>query len=110
MIQHSLAATLAVSGGHGSPLHAALGGILAALPEYGSYVSVWRVVLVLLCVLPWLAFCQWLDKDTQKIRRLNRELWNAVAVGAGVVGLALWLLLPWNTTGLFAAGFGLWFF
>lgn len=87
----------------------ACAGLLGAVPSPGGYVSPWRLILVLLCVLPWLAFSQWVDKDTQLIRRMHRELWNGVIVGAGIVGLALWLLLPWNTAGLFAAGFGLWF-
>ena len=82
--------------------------LVADVPAPGSYVSPWRVILVLVGVGLWLRFCQWVDEDTQVMRRLNRELWNGVIVGAGVLGLALWLLLPWNTTGLFAAGFGLW--
>src|SRR5262245_49551116 len=84
-------------------------GVLAELPEPGSYTSTSRILLVLIMVLPWLAFCQWVDKDTLFVRRMNREVWNGIVLGGGAVGLALWLLMPWNTTGLFAAGFGLWF-
>ncbi len=84
-------------------------GVLGELPEPGSYVSIWRVILILICVLPWLAFCEWVERDTRLIRRLNHDLWAGVVVGAGAVGLALWLMLPWNTAGLFAAGFGMWF-
>lgn len=40
---------------------------------------------------------------------MNRELWNGITIGGGVVGLAVWLLLPWESAGLFAAGFSLWF-
>ncbi len=82
---------------------------LAELPEPGGYVSPIRVILILIMILPWLAFCQWVDKDAHSLRRMNRELWDGVVLGGGVLGLALWLLPPWATPGQFAAGFGLWF-
>lgn len=82
---------------------------LAELPSPGGYISYLRVILVLVAIVPWLAFCQWVDKDTVYVRKLNREMWNAIVVLGGLVGLGVWLFLPWNTTGLFAAGFGLWF-
>jgi len=82
---------------------------LGQLPEPGGYTSWIRIVLVLVMILPWLAFCQWVDKDTVYVRRLNREMWNGIVLGGGVVGLVVWLFMPWKTAGLFAAGFGLWF-
>lgn len=84
-------------------------GPLAQLPEPGGYISPIRVVLILLAMVPWLLFCQWLDKDLTKMRRMNKEMWNGIALGGGVAGLVVWLFLPWTTPGLFAAGFGLWF-
>jgi type II secretory ATPase GspE/PulE/Tfp pilus assembly ATPase PilB-like protein len=85
-------------------------GVVAALPEPSGYLSWMRIVLILVLVMPWLAFCQWVDADCQFLRKkMNRELWNGVVLGGGLVGLALWLLMPWTSTGLFAAGFGLWF-
>jgi len=97
---------------------AALGGVagvaqagecLAALPEPGEYTSWVRIVIVLVSLLPWLLFCAWVDKDATFIRRVNRPMWNGIILGGGVVGLILWLFMPWKTGGLFAAGFGLWF-
>ncbi|MCL2329954.1 MAG: Flp pilus assembly complex ATPase component TadA [Phycisphaerae bacterium] len=83
---------------------------LAALPASNQYVSIIRIVLVLVAVMPWLLFCQWLDKDVAKFRsRLSQELWNSLVLGSGIVGIILWIFLPWKTAGLFAAGFGLWF-
>lgn len=84
------------------------GPVLAALPEPGSYISPLRILAVLVMLIPWLAFCQWVDKDTQFIRRVNRQMWNGIVLGGGVVGLVLLLAMPWQTPGLFAAGFGLW--
>lgn len=82
---------------------------LAALPEPGSHVSVLRVVLMFVAILPWLAFCQWVNTDTDFVRRMRKEIWNNVVWWGGIVGFLLWLLMPWNTGALFAAGFGLWF-
>ena len=87
----------------------AVGAPLAELPPPGGYTSPVRIALILVAILPWLAFCQWVDKDTVFVKRMNRELWNGVVLGGGAVGLVVWLMLPWKTPGLFAAGFGLWF-
>ncbi len=81
---------------------------LAQLPEPGGYISWIRVLLVLVMILPWLAFCQWVDQDARYVRRINREMWNGIVLAGGTVGLIVWLLMPWQTAGLFAAGFGLW--
>jgi len=82
---------------------------LAALSEPGGYVSWVRIVLILVMMLPWLAFCQWVDQDTVFVRRMNRQMWNGIVLGGGAAGLLVWLFMPWKTAGLFAAGFGLWF-
>ncbi|MBI4578675.1 MAG: Flp pilus assembly complex ATPase component TadA [Planctomycetes bacterium] len=81
---------------------------LAEVPSPGGFIGIGRVVLVLVAVTPWLLFCQWLDKDVARLRKMNREMWNSIVLGGGVVGLILWILLPWKTAGMFAAGFGLW--
>ncbi len=76
----------------------------------GGYVGLGRVILIFVAMLPWLLFCQWLDQDlATRMRKFNREMWNGIVLGGGIVGLFIWLFLPWKTPGLFAAGFGLWF-
>lgn len=83
---------------------------LAGVTETGGYISLIRVAIILVAIIPWLLFCQWVEKDATFLRKkLNREMWNGVVLGGGVVALGLWLLMPWTTAGLFAAGFGLWF-
>jgi type II secretory ATPase GspE/PulE/Tfp pilus assembly ATPase PilB-like protein len=91
------------------PAGAQAAGPLADLTTPGGYVSYLRIAVILICMMPWLAFCQWVDKDTAFLRRVNREMWNSVVLGGGVVAFALWLLMPWKTPGLFAAGMGVWF-
>jgi len=93
----------------GSAAAAQASDVLAVLPEPGGYTSWVRIVVVLIAMVPWLLFCQWVDKDAAYVRRVNRPMWNGIVLGGGVVGLILWLFMPWETPGLFAAGFGLWF-
>jgi general secretion pathway protein E len=91
------------------PATARAAGTLAELPEPGGYTSWLRILLIFICMLPWLAFCQWVEKDTEFVRRMGRNTWNGITLAGGAIGLIVWMLLPWNTPGLFAAGFGLWF-
>lgn len=81
---------------------------LAVLPDPGGYISIFKLVFVLVWFFLWLLFCQWVDKDTQYVKVMSRTLWNGVVLGGGVVALAVWLFLPWEG-GLFAAGWGIWF-
>jgi type II secretory ATPase GspE/PulE/Tfp pilus assembly ATPase PilB-like protein len=109
MIHRLCALTIAGMGAAAAPAMAAQP--LAELPAPGGYISIVRAVLVLVALIPWLLFCQWLDKDMMNLRKLkfNRELWNGVVLGGGVAGFVVLMFLPWKSPGLFAAGFGLWF-
>jgi len=82
---------------------------LGAVPEWSGFVSVWRVVFIAAVSLVLMVFCQWVDKDTDFVRRINKTLWNSVVLGGAGLGLLLWLFLPWQSTALFALGFGLCF-
>lgn len=90
-----------------SPAWASGPALLAELSPPGGYTSWLRTVAILLAVLPWLAFCQWVDRDTSHVRRINRDLWNSIVLTGGAIGLCLWIFMPWQTAGLYAAGFGL---
>jgi general secretion pathway protein E len=81
---------------------------LAELPAPGGYISILKLVFVLVWFVLWLLFCQWVDQDTQYVKAMPRYLWNAVILGSGTFAMAIWLLLPWQG-GLFAAGWGIWF-
>lgn len=87
----------------------AMASPLAQVDEHGGYLSYLRIAVILVAIVPWLLFCQWVDKDTVYVKRMSREGWNGVVLAGGTVGLAVWLFLPWKSAGLFAAGMGLWF-
>lgn len=91
-----------------SPASASAAQLLAESAYTGSYVSYWRMIWVMLLLLAWLAFCQWVGRDAPKIRRMNHLLWYSVVLGGGALGLAVLLLAPWNTPQLFMAGYVLW--
>jgi len=83
--------------------------VFAGVPEWGGFFSPWRIGLVAAVTLVLMAFCQWVDKDADFVRRVNKPMWNSIVLGGAGGGLLLWLLMPWQTTALFAAGFGLCF-
>ncbi len=74
--------------------------ILAELPPDAPFFGPVKVAVFLLLGLTWAATGAWVDKDTLKAKT-PRLPWNAAHLGAGLLGLALWLVLPW-IAGLFA--------
>ncbi|MFW6145939.1 MAG: GspE/PulE family protein [Planctomycetota bacterium] len=72
---------------------------LLAAPEPGHYISPLKLLVLCLLLIPWLWACAWVDKDT-RMTRLPREIWLSTAVGAGLVGLLVWLLVPIYLIGL----------
>ena len=81
--------------------------LLADVPEPGSYVSVTKIVWVLVWFLLWALFGQWVNEDTRYVKVMSRNLWNSMVLFSGVVATAVWLFLPWPGT-LFMAGWAVW--
>ena len=73
--------------------------MLGAVPESTGYFSIFKIILILLLIFPWLKIAPWVDKDT-KVVHLPRTLWNLLVISSGMVSLLLWLLLPWFAVGL----------
>lgn len=82
--------------------------ILAAVPEPGGFISIPKLVFVIVWLFLWALFGQWVDRDTRYVKYMSRYVWNAIILGGGLAGFAAWLLPPWQG-GLFFAGFGIWF-
>ncbi|NLF32160.1 MAG: Flp pilus assembly complex ATPase component TadA [Planctomycetes bacterium] len=72
---------------------------LVAAANPGFYIMPVKLVVFCLLLVPWLWACGWADRDT-RITRMPREIWLTVAVGAGVAGLLVWLLVPIYLIGL----------
>jgi len=73
--------------------------ILAAVPEPGGYVSLAKVICMLVLVLPWLAACPWISKDAKRLH-LGQTTWSLVTLGGGAAGLLIWLVVPHFLVGL----------
>jgi type II secretory ATPase GspE/PulE/Tfp pilus assembly ATPase PilB-like protein len=69
--------------------------------EYGGYVSIVKLVAFLGLFLLWPLFLGWAHKDAKTLG-INVPVWIGVALGAGALGLLLWLLIPLYPAGLLA--------
>jgi type II secretory ATPase GspE/PulE/Tfp pilus assembly ATPase PilB-like protein len=76
------------------------GSLLLAV-DYGGYVSIVKLVLFLACYLPWLLLLGWAHKDAKGVAT-SVPLWIGLLLGAGVLGILLWWLIPIFFVGLLA--------
>lgn len=72
---------------------------LAAIPPAGGYISLAKIIFMLVAVTPWLAFSPWVYRDARQVHA-SGETWGATVLGAGGVGFLIWLLLPVYFVGL----------
>lgn len=74
--------------------------ILANVPTPGGYISPAKIVTLFVLALPWLWGAGWVDKDT-RVAHMPKLPWIAAVLGAGLLGMIVWLLVP-----MYAAGLG----
>lgn len=67
--------------------------LIAQTVPVGEYVSVWKVLPVLIVLLIWARLLTWVDKDAPEVL-LPRDLLNAGNILGYIGGFALFLLLP----------------
>ncbi|MFP4139411.1 MAG: GspE/PulE family protein [Planctomycetota bacterium] len=67
--------------------------MLMAIPEPGGYLAGWKIILMLVAVLPWLAMAPWVQRDEQLVRA-PRYLWSSLVLLCGTLGVVLWLAIP----------------
>lgn len=82
--------------------------ILAEAPDPGGYTSIFKIVYILIWFFLFIAFSQWVNADTRVVRAMSRNLWNSAVLGTGTIATAIWLFGPWQSYGLFFAGWGIW--
>jgi len=73
--------------------------LLGVAPPAGAFFSMFKIVLTVILVAPWLWASSWVNKDARYVRT-SQPMWNALALGAGSLGVLMWLLLPWYGVGL----------
>ncbi len=79
--------------------------VLADLPQAGAYVNLYKIGGVVVLLLAWAAFIQWVDRDTDKVKT-KRETWNMIVVSGGLAGFFVFIVPPWNGM-LYFVGLGL---
>ena len=73
--------------------------ILAGLPPLGGYVSLVKVVFMLLLIAPWLMVLPWIHRDVASVRGSQTQ-WMLTVSLAGLVGVMAWLIVPLYLAGL----------
>ncbi len=71
---------------------------VGALPG-GASVSLVKTLAVAAMLLPWLYAATWIHKDAPRVR-VPQLLWAGGTLAAGLLGVALWLLVPWYSLGM----------
>jgi len=71
---------------------------LAALPE-GEPFSLVKVLVIVVLMPPWLYAASWTNKDVRVVHA-PELLWSALVLGSGLLGMIIWLLVPWFVVGL----------
>ncbi|MCP4375152.1 MAG: Flp pilus assembly complex ATPase component, partial [bacterium] len=74
-------------------------GILAGLPPAGGYVSLVKVVFMLVMVTPWLMILPWIHTDVARVRGSQTQ-WFLTILCSGGIGFLVWLLLPVYLVGM----------
>ena len=67
--------------------------------EYGGYVSIVKLIVFLTLYLLWFLLVSWTGKDAKAVDT-NIGLWVGSLLGAGLVGILLWWLIPIFIVGL----------
>src|ERR1051326_5630629 len=67
--------------------------MLLAAADLGGYVSIFKVLPILVLLLIWSRLLTWMDKDSI-VAHLPREILNTAMFITGLVGFALFFLLP----------------
>jgi len=72
---------------------------IATVPLVGGYFSLAKILTMLVLVLPWLALAPRVHRDSERVLA-PKYAWTMAVLGAGTLGLLLWLWLPWFLVGL----------
>lgn len=73
-------------------------GVIASI-EYGSYVSILKLLTFFIAFMAWIPLVNWVFTDSQAVRT-NTFLWTLLIISSGILGLFIWLILPFFLIGL----------
>jgi len=67
---------------------------------YGGYISLVKFIPFLVLFFLWWPLIGWVYEDTERVET-NRPLWTGAVLGAGVLAVLFWLLVPIYLVGMF---------
>jgi type II secretory ATPase GspE/PulE/Tfp pilus assembly ATPase PilB-like protein len=73
---------------------------LLAIVEYGGYVALYKLLMVLGLFLTWMPLVNWVYMDSQAVRT-NKRVWTGTVAFTGAAALWVWLLVPVFWIGFF---------
>ncbi len=73
--------------------------ILAAAGEVGGYISLTKIIFMLVFIAPWLLAMPWVNKDAYRLH-LSQTVWSGATLGGGALGVLLWLVVGHYLVGL----------
>ncbi|MBN1804841.1 MAG: Flp pilus assembly complex ATPase component TadA [Sedimentisphaerales bacterium] len=67
--------------------------LLLAAVGYGGYISIFKLLIFLILFFGWIPLLSWIFNDAKTIET-NELTWTAVIMGAGTIGIIIWLVIP----------------
>jgi type II secretory ATPase GspE/PulE/Tfp pilus assembly ATPase PilB-like protein len=72
---------------------------LAAVPPSGGYLSIIKILGMLVLLVPWLMIAPWVQRDSKRVLA-PKGLWAAIVLAIGTGAFLVWLVLPIYFVGL----------
>ncbi|OPX22559.1 MAG: hypothetical protein B1H04_04820 [Planctomycetales bacterium 4484_123] len=74
-------------------------GDMGEMGHLAAYFSTFKILLIMVALVPWLYSVAWMNRDAKRVRTVG-PFWCGIALGAGVVGVAALLLVPYFIAGM----------
>ncbi|MCP4610211.1 MAG: Flp pilus assembly complex ATPase component [Planctomycetes bacterium] len=73
--------------------------LLLAAIGYGGYISIFKFIVFLIMFFAWIPLLTWVFYDAKGMES-NEVFWAAIILGAGAIGVIIWLLTPMFIIGM----------
>ncbi|HUS91327.1 MAG TPA: ATPase, T2SS/T4P/T4SS family [Phycisphaerae bacterium] len=73
--------------------------MIADMPEFGGYSALVKFLVFLVFLAPWWYFATWVNRDATRLFG-SATTWSGVVLGAGALGVLVWLVMPFFVVGL----------
>ena len=67
--------------------------LLSASIEYGSYISIIKLITFLILFFAWLPLLTWVHEDAKAVET-KEVFWTSIVLGAGAAAVIIWLVVP----------------